>query len=189
MNIFVTSNSPYICATVLDDKRVARMAHESAQMLAMPFRIHKGEKRIGHKNHPCSVWARETKENFSWLLYHMQHLCYESCYRKAKEHVEDMSLTEFFDSLEKLSKIKVKGYKTYVIEAAFKYKKLKEDIVYVPDGELTPFVNCSLYQHPDQPFDVHKAYRLTMLHKWYVTDVRSTKWTNRPVPWFVTKVR
>lgn len=39
-----------------------------------------------HINHPCSVWTRESVENYQWLFDHMIALCREYNYRWNKTH-------------------------------------------------------------------------------------------------------
>ena len=30
--------------------------------------------KVAYANHPCTIWARQSRENFKWLLSHMAHL-------------------------------------------------------------------------------------------------------------------
>jgi len=39
-----------------------------------------------HHNHPCTVWTRESEENYRWLWEHMHALCNEYTYRYGKIH-------------------------------------------------------------------------------------------------------
>lgn len=78
MNIFAVDNCPEKAARSLSDKHVVKMISESCKMLSLavrnkwnkegvPYYIYEGR---GYLNHPCSVWARETKNNFAWLTFH-----------------------------------------------------------------------------------------------------------------------
>ena len=85
MNIFCTNDDPIISANELCDQHVrSKMQIEGAIMLAHAFpqellnhkdcpRTKKGTPRKrgkGYYNHQCSIWARESKENFMWLVSH-----------------------------------------------------------------------------------------------------------------------
>ena len=45
-----------------------------------------------HENHPCAVWAGETKENFEWLLAHGLELFAEYTFRYGKIHASEFKL-------------------------------------------------------------------------------------------------
>jgi hypothetical protein len=123
MNIFVTDRDPVISAKNLDDKRVIKMILESAQMLSTAMTvtgIGGAPYKKTHMNHPCTIWARESKQNFQWLLDHMIALCdeYEARYGK--------------------------------IHKTAQYKNLfRLNVNFFPDIGLTPFANCTLYKNPD----------------------------------------
>ena len=97
MNLFVTDSSPYQSAYNLPDKLVVKMALENAQMLAANF----SEEFLGygglrkkdgdfykatHKNHPCTRWGRESKENVAWMSVHGLAICAEYHRRYGKIH-------------------------------------------------------------------------------------------------------
>jgi hypothetical protein len=98
MNIFVVDEDPTVSAQSLCDKHVNKMAVESVQMLVSALRRHgatdsdvplttKGTPhRGGYANHPSTVWAGETSENFTWLFDHAVSLCEEFDFRFNKEH-------------------------------------------------------------------------------------------------------
>lgn len=106
MNIFVLDNDPVVAAKMCCDKHVVKMAIESAQMLSTAIRemygfdiISKDQKKrkiikifnesedakiihwSAHRNHPCTLWASESIENFLWLYNHGKGLCAEHIYR------------------------------------------------------------------------------------------------------------
>jgi hypothetical protein len=49
-------------------------------------------------NHPCTIWARETRDNYLWLWKHAHALCKEYTRRYSKVHVmEKMLVDELYD--------------------------------------------------------------------------------------------
>ena len=101
MNIFVTDQDPWKCATVLPDKHIVKMPLETCQMLSIvssakwghgygtlpradgrPYATEKG----AFRNHPCTIWANATLANARWLLAHGFALCQEYAARYGKEH-------------------------------------------------------------------------------------------------------
>jgi hypothetical protein len=85
MNIFITNEDPVLAARDLCDKHVrSKMQIEGAIMLAHAFpqevldhpstpKTKSGRSRRsgkGYFKHQCSIWARESKENFKWLVDH-----------------------------------------------------------------------------------------------------------------------
>lgn len=76
MNIFVTDPDPKISALNLDDIRGRKMILESTQIVCT--NLHLRGKDIGysptHANHPCTVWARQSRENIEWLYEHVRWL-------------------------------------------------------------------------------------------------------------------
>lgn len=100
MNIFLTSSEPRDCAQALDDKRVVKMALETAQLLASAcLSVHE---QIGYKpthvNHPCAKWARSSRFAFQWLIEHGLELCeeYEFRYDRRRIHASKAVITEAY---------------------------------------------------------------------------------------------
>lgn len=164
MNIFVTSNDPFISAKNLDDKRVNKMITESIQMLAYALDRHGSalkpytkdnnpyKVKGPHKKHPCSIWAGNTRENYLWLLHHTVALCDEFMMRSGKPQSGSTNLP--------------------ILTAG------AEDI---PIGPLEPFQNSSMYKDMDNVID---AYKATMIYKWD-HDKRMPVWTvNGPPTWY-----
>jgi hypothetical protein len=154
MNIFFTSECPIECAKFLDDKRALKMVLETAQMLSTALRVHgyegDGIYKMTHKNHPSSVWARETRENFQWLLRHFKALSDEYTFRYGKVHKSSRLLDVF-----------------------------KDHEFMIPEGSLTPFANCAANKSVGVDFkhikDVTKAYQLYLAVRWD-HDVREPTW-------------
>jgi len=111
MNIFYLHDDPVQCAQWMVDKHVVKMILESAQLLSTAHRIHDGQEFEGktqtgrkarrwflpddrehviytatHINHPSAVWARESVENYNWLVDHFFALMEEYNYRYGKNH-------------------------------------------------------------------------------------------------------
>jgi len=103
MNIFCLSSNPKEAAQMMCDKHVVKMIIESCQMLsAVLDRNYKDEYKSGeltpsqqfglpqypkaHMKHPCTMWSYESKENYLWLLKHLEALCLEYTRRYGKTH-------------------------------------------------------------------------------------------------------
>lgn len=89
MNIFVLDLDPGKAASLHCDQHVVKMLTESVQMLST---IHHEVDKLGrtdifkptHVNHPCTIWARESRQNYFWLSGLTQHLFreYQKRYKK-----------------------------------------------------------------------------------------------------------
>ena len=88
MNIFILDKNPRKAARMLCDQHVVKMILESAQMLCTacwesgieaPY-------KSTHKNHPCTIWVRESLKNYDWLIKHANELCKEYTRRYNKTH-------------------------------------------------------------------------------------------------------
>tara|TARA_R110002012_G_C11648137_1_gene611179 strand:+ start:249 stop:719 length:471 start_codon:yes stop_codon:yes gene_type:complete len=87
MNIFVLSENPIRAAEMQHDKHVVKMVLESAQMLCSAYTPEqKPPYRQAYFNHPCTKWARTSRENYKWLLIHAVALSNEYTYRYSKIH-------------------------------------------------------------------------------------------------------
>lgn len=104
MNIFVLDNDPIKAAQMHCDKHAVKMVLEVAQMLSTAHRVLDEVDsdvlyKSTHKNHPCSVWARESSGNYEWLYEHFVALCDEYTHRYGKVHMTDTKLRETLKSL------------------------------------------------------------------------------------------
>ena len=98
MNIFVLDKDPVIAAQMMCDKHIPKMVVESLQMMAsalrrygatddqMPLSEAGNPIKGGYKNHPCTVWAGDSRPNFLWLAEHGLALCSEYTLRYGKVH-------------------------------------------------------------------------------------------------------
>jgi hypothetical protein len=155
MNIFVTSPCPVESAKFLDDKRVNKMILESAQMLSTAINENGlvAPYKSTHKNHPANAWARETRSNWFWLYKHYIALC------------------------EQYTKTTGKIHKTSLLKDT-----LLEQSYCIPNGELTPFVNCAANLEKNLNFkqveNVFDAYTLYLKERWKHDKLTPT-WKNR----------
>lgn len=89
MNIFVLDENITTCAQYHCDKHTVKMILEQSQLLCCAFH-NQGFKEVPYKkthfNHPCSIWVRESKENFIWSLKLLEQLLIEYTYRYGKTH-------------------------------------------------------------------------------------------------------
>ncbi len=90
MNIFVLDQDPKVCAKYHNNKHVVKMILETAQLLCGVHHMVESKieipYKLSHKNHPCSIWARECIENYVWLCDLGMELCLEYTYRYGKTH-------------------------------------------------------------------------------------------------------
>ncbi len=86
MNIFAVDKDPKISAQQLCDKHVVKMILESAQMLCAVYDNGTAPYKRAFYNHPCTIWARETEQNYEWLLNHAYAMCQEYTRRYGKVH-------------------------------------------------------------------------------------------------------
>ena len=80
------------------------MILESAQMLCTAHHCIMTDDadvpyKIAHKNHPSTIWARQSAQNYAWLYYHMMELGREYEKRYGKKH---LSIIKCEDKLAKL---------------------------------------------------------------------------------------
>jgi hypothetical protein len=92
MNIFVLDENPQVAAQMHNDKHVIKMILETSQILcgvhhmSNPTSTLQVPYKLSHKNHPCSIWARDCIENYIWLCDLGLSLCEEYTYRYGKRH-------------------------------------------------------------------------------------------------------
>jgi len=114
MNIFVLDLDPKKCAEYHCDRHLVKMITEHNQILAavkwlamgvekksqitddmkksflgFPRKFEDGSPNpygITHKNHPCTIWARECWENYEWLCKLTLEMCTEYTKRYGRKH-------------------------------------------------------------------------------------------------------
>ncbi len=96
MNIFALDIDPKKAAQYHNDKHVVKMILESAQLLCSAHHMTGGSApyKLTHKNHPSSLWCRETKENYLWLKELAENLCAEYTHRTGKVHKSSKVINE-----------------------------------------------------------------------------------------------
>jgi hypothetical protein len=90
MNIFLLDWDVKKCAQYHCDKHVVKMILETAQLLCGVHHTTNSTNQVpyklSHKNHPCSIWARESITNYLYLCELGLELCEEYTYRYGKRH-------------------------------------------------------------------------------------------------------
>ena len=86
MNIFVLNLDPDLAARDHCDKHAVKMVLESIQMLCAAHDPGVAPWKRTHYNHPCTVWARSSRENYVWLSKHAIALCEEYTRRYGRRH-------------------------------------------------------------------------------------------------------
>ena len=156
MNIFVLDTNPKTCAMYHNDKHVVKMILETAQLLCGVHHVTESNLdipyKLSHKNHPCSVWARESIENYIWLCDLGMALCREYSHRYNKTHKSQAVIEWCYNNLPNLPEL----------------------------GDITPFALAMPDEcKTDDPVESYRRYY--MMHKqslanWKMRDI--PKWYN-----------
>lgn len=98
MNIFYIHEKPEKAVKMMHNKHICKMILESAQMLSTAHReidqdlcelpVYKS----AYKNHPSTVWARQSRKNYDWLYKHFMALCKEYTLRYNRVHLTEQKL-------------------------------------------------------------------------------------------------
>jgi hypothetical protein len=90
MNIFFLDTDTRKIAEYHCDKHVVKMILETAQLLCGVHHVSESRYiipyKLSHKNHPCSIWARNSLSNYLYLCELGLDLCKEYTYRYGKRH-------------------------------------------------------------------------------------------------------
>lgn len=99
MNIFVLDYNPEIAATYQKDKHVIKMILETAQLLcSVSWKYNfPAPYEVTHKNHPCTLWAGESEDNWNWLVAHGLALSAEYTKRYNKIHKSELIIRQMKD--------------------------------------------------------------------------------------------
>jgi hypothetical protein len=143
MNIFYIDKCPIKSARQLADQHICKMQIESAQMLctahwelgsSAPY-------KRAHTNHPSTKWARQSIENYRWLVEHGLEIAREFTRRYGKVHktqsilewlkanepqIKNSIFTEPPQCMPDLYKMQdtIGAYRNFYIEEKVKLKKL-----------------------------------------------------------------
>ena len=137
MNIFILDENVDVCAEYHIDAHSGKMQLEAAQMLCTNHWIDKYLGYIPRKltseewavlkeakknpvrdfpylptmyNHPCTIWARETQENYEWLFCYAHALNLEHIYRGGADH---KSFSEVINKLPDMENLPSNGLTTF----------------------------------------------------------------------------
>ena len=137
MNIFVLHKNPDTAAKMMLDKHVVKMPTESMQMICTIMDLHGFETPMKPVmlNHPCTIWARESSNNFQWLVDHCLALCKEYTVRYGKKHKVEEYMEQYANEILETNHV-------LKIEAGYEY---------------TPFAQAMPDKYKND--DVVKAYR------------------------------
>lgn len=132
MNIFVLDADPVQAAKDQCDKHIVKMVTESAQILSTV--LAKREVIVGpkatHHNHPCVIWAGETRLNYIWLALHFSGQLVEYTARYKRIHAY-----------------------THLVHAYDHFNAL------IPEGPLTPFAQAMPEQYrQEDAVEAYRAY-------------------------------
>ncbi len=159
MNIFAFDRCPMQSASWLDDIRKNKMILESAQMLSTAVRMLDPDTnlsvyKLAYINHPCSKWARASRDNFKWLLSHMSWLYNQ----KSGSHASARLIPEL---------------QQYADGGYFSRDEL------TPFANCARNLERGVdYSNVD---DVHQAYRLYMNDRWRERNITLTwRWGKEP---------
>ena len=72
-------------------------------MVDIDHKIYEPCYKLTHKNHPCAVWARTSKDNYEWLCQLGIELCKEYTHRYGKTHKCEPYLYELAQNAPDLS--------------------------------------------------------------------------------------
>ena len=159
MNIFILDTDFRKNVQMYVDNHVVKMPLESAQMLCTAVNDAYGMQiapyKSTHQNHPCTLWVKQSRQNFNYLWNLMHYIDGERMQRfnRTEEHMSVRQLQEY---------------------KLWKYAHL------FPDIGLTDFAQCMPEQYK-VPGDACKAYQnYYMYEKQHIW-----KWTGRPMPDFI----
>lgn len=107
MNIFILDKCPKVAATYYIDKHVVKMTLEIAQLLCTTANLSGFDApyKTTHINHPCSLWVRESLDNWFWLVEHGIAVANEYTKRYGKRHKSQDIIEWCFQNIPNLPEI------------------------------------------------------------------------------------
>ena len=117
-------------AQMMLDQHVVKMPTESMQMMST-IATHLGIEDAPYKpvmlNHPCTIWARQTSQNYQWLRKHCYFLCKEYTARYGRKHKVEETLEEYANVFNQVEDVlPATGLTPFGISMADKYRIAKE---------------------------------------------------------------
>ena len=102
MNIFALDMSPETSAQMMMDSHVIKMPTESKQMIdtILDYLGIDATWRPVMLNHPCTIWARQTRQNFQWLRAHCLALCKEYTVRYGRIHKVEVLMKRYSEQMD-----------------------------------------------------------------------------------------
>ena len=116
------------------DRHCIKMILETAQLLCTVSHEYgyNAPYKPTHVNHPCTLWIKESKQNWVWLQEYGMHLCKEYTHRYGRTHksesiirslptplLPDLELTPFVQAMPEEYRCEnnpVKAYRTYYLK-------------------------------------------------------------------------
>lgn len=170
MNLFILDKNPQKSSHMYIDIHVNKILIEAYQMLGtaclkhnvsiqnMPLNKSGRPLKGGYPHHPVTKWVGKNKSNYQWTIDHAKALSQEYTYRYNKKHFCENKILE-----------------------------LERFITYIPDGNLTEFVQAMPSKYVDD--DPVRGYQ-----RYYVADKHYDKngknifkYTKRNIPEFWDK--
>ena len=102
MNIFYLDKHSGLAAQALCDIHTVKMCTEVAQILCSAHEPDTAPYKRTHYNHPCSVWARASKQNYLWLCQYGIHVAQEYTHRYGKNHASSSVILWCKQNIDKL---------------------------------------------------------------------------------------
>ena len=100
---------------------------ESVQLLCSTFPNGEAPYKRTHYNHPSTVWARQSEENYLWLIHHAMGISKEYTKRYKKIHKCNAILGWCFENRSKLNLPKI-GLTPFAMAMPEQYKDKKDPI-------------------------------------------------------------
>jgi hypothetical protein len=135
MNIFAIDLKPSVCASCHTDRHIIKMPLETAQMLSFVYyhadywnkpipNLLMGYSKA-HDKHPCSLWIRESKENFIWTCELGIQLVQE--YRFRYDSVKHQRCLDIFNwCLDNIPDLKSIGLTPFALAMPDTYKSIND---------------------------------------------------------------
>lgn len=176
MNLFILSLVHHICAESMFDKHISKMIIEAVQMLSTGKRILDPEDveekdlkiyKLAHKNHPTTIWIRNSLENYIWTLLMVEAMHNEWKYRYGhppdKMHASYLIAITLAKNLPNKSRFPEKGLTPFALAMPKEYKPAE-------------------YNSHEDAVDAYKRYYQSPEKQ------RFAKWKNRDRPeWYTIK--
>lgn len=165
MNIFVLDSNPQLAAQYHCDKHVVKMITESAQLLCSAYYYTPWDMELTgipyhltHKNHPCAIWVRESKENWLWLL--SLGLCLYEEYRHRYGNKEHAAGKVLLWNYENIPNLKSKGLTQRPLCMPDKYKSGRSPVTCYRKYYIGEKRNLFEWTNRDVPYWISKQEEL-----------------------------